>query len=119
MRADFRRKEPEVAVNECVIEKVIVLPDAEYDYFTQHLLHDYDFIDENRGLMGEWNGAWHCLLVTGDKAVEGVLVQSEGSSYARYSAFVPSVSDLIVQEKCVKYGYRETGQSEGCSQQMV
>lgn len=47
MRADFRRKEPEAKVNECVIEKVIVLPDAEYDYFAKHLLYDYDFIHKN------------------------------------------------------------------------
>ncbi|MDE7416290.1 MAG: hypothetical protein K2N44_08320 [Lachnospiraceae bacterium] len=119
MRADFRRKEPEVAARECVIEKVIVLPDEEYDFFTKHLLHDYDFIDQNRGMMGEWNGAWHCLLVTGDNAGEGVLVQSEGASYARYSAFVPFVSDLIVQENCMECGREVTTQTEGCSQQMV
>ena len=119
MRADFRRKEPEAKVNECVIEKVIVLPDAEYDYFTRHLLHDYDFIDENRELMGEWDSVWHCLLVTVDSNGEGVLVQSEGYSYARYSAFVPSVSGLIIQEKCEKYGHRENTQAEKYCQQMI
>ena len=119
MRADFRRKEPEAKVNECVIEKVIVLPDAEYDYFTRHLLHDYDFIDENRELMGEWDRVWHCLLVTGDSNGEGVLVQSEGSSYARYSAFVPSLFGLIIQEKCEKYGHRENTQAEKYCQQMI
>lgn len=119
MRADFRRKEPEAKVNECVIEKVIVLPDAEYDYFTKHLLYDYDFIDENRELMGEWDSVWHCLLVTGDRNGEGVLVQSEGSSYARYSAFVPSVSGLNIQEKCEKYGHRENTQAEKYCQQMI
>ena len=98
---------------------MIVLPNAEYDYFTRHLLHDYDFIDENRELMGEWDGAWHCLLVTGENTGEGVLVQSEGSSYARYSAFVPSVSGLIIQEKCEKYGHRENTQAEKYCQQMI
>jgi len=28
---------------------------------------------------------------------EGILVESEGSAYARYSAFVPSVKGLIEQ----------------------
>ena len=79
----------------------------------------YDFIDENRELMGEWDGAWHCLLVTGENTGDGVLVQSEGSSYARYSAFVPSVSGLIVQEKCEKYGHRENAQTKGYSQQIL
>lgn len=58
MRADFRRKEPEAKVNECV-------------------------------------------------------------SYARYSAFVPSVSGLMIQEKCEKYGHRENTQAEKYCQQMI
>lgn len=65
MRADFKRKEPRVAAKQCVVEKTIILPAEKYDYFTQNLLQDYDFIDQNRALMGEWDGAWHCLLVTG------------------------------------------------------
>ena len=57
--------------------------------------------------------------MTGENTGEGVLVQSEGSSYARYSAFVPSVSGLIVQEKCEKYGHRENAQTKGYSQQIL
>lgn len=104
MRADFRRKEPRVAAMECVIEKTIVLSSKEYDFFTKHLLCDYDFIAQNRELMGEWDSAWHCLLVTGEGREEGVLVQSEGASYARYSSFVPSISALMAQENCMECG---------------
>lgn len=39
--------------------------------------------------MYEKDGVWHCLLVAGEGMDEGVLVESEGSAYARYSAFVP------------------------------
>lgn len=35
-------------------------------------------------LMCEKDGVWHCLLVTGEGMEDGVLVESEGSSYARY-----------------------------------
>ena len=48
-----------------------------------------------------------------------VLCRARGSSYARYSAFVPSVSGLIIQEKCEKYGHRENTQAEKYCQQMI
>lgn len=47
--------------------------------------------------MHEKDGVWHCLLVTGEDMDEGVLVESEGSAYARYSAFVPSAQGIIRQ----------------------
>ncbi len=119
MRADFKRKEPRVTAKQCVIEKTIILPEEKYDYFTQHLLQDYDFIDQNRALMGEWDGAWHCLLVTGESMGEGILIQSEGAAYARYSSVVPSVSALIVQKNCEIYGQAEEDQTESHGQQMT
>lgn len=58
-------------------------------------------------------------LPVGDSNGEGVLVQSEGSSYARYSVFIPSITGLIIQEKCEKYGHRENTQAEKYCQQMI
>ena len=97
MRAVFLRKEPEIDASEFCVEKVITLPAKEYESFTRHLMHDYDFIRDNVDLMCEKDGVWHCLLVTGEGMVEGVLVESEGSSYARYAAFVPSVKEIMEQ----------------------
>lgn len=96
------RKEPEVEAYEFCVEKVIVLPQEEYDRFTKHLMRDYDFIRDNVHLMGEQDGVWHCLLVTGEDMEDGVLVESEGSSYARYSAFVPSVKGIIEQHQAMQ-----------------
>lgn len=115
MRAEFHRKEPQVKAKECVIEKVIRLPREEYAAFTRRLLDDYDFIERNRELMGERDGVWHCLLVTGEGVEEGVLVQSEGASYARYSSFVPSVSAMITLECSEEI----KEQAEGMCQQMT
>lgn len=47
------RKEPEIEANEFCVEKVIVLPAGEYESFTKHLMHDYDFIRDNVDLMCE------------------------------------------------------------------
>ena len=99
MRAEFKRKEARIDTRECVIRKVIRLPTDEYLAFTRALWLEREFIQENQDLMGVFDGVWHCLLVTGEGMDEGVLVQSEGSSYARYSSFVSSISGLMQQEK--------------------
>ena len=85
MRAVFMRKEPEIDTKEFQVEKVITLPSEQYAYFTQHLMKEHDFIKENVDLMYEKDGVWHCLLVAGEGMDEGVLVESEGSAYARVS----------------------------------
>lgn len=97
MRAVFMRKEPEIDTKEFQVEKVITLPSEQYAYFTQHLMKEHDFIKENVDLMYEKDGVWHCLLVAGEGMDEGVLVESEGSAYARYSAFVPFAQEIIRQ----------------------
>lgn len=95
MKAEFRRKEPETNASECVVEKMIVLPEQEYQHFASHLMKDYDFIRENIDLMYEQDDVWHCLLVAGAESREGVLVESEGASYARYSAVLPDASSFM------------------------
>jgi len=102
VRAVFLRKEPEVTASEFCVEKVITLPAEEYAAFTQNLLRNYDFIREHADLMCEKDGVWHCLLVTGEGMEEGILVESEGSAYARYSAFVPCVKEIIEQYQAMQ-----------------
>ena len=106
MRAVFSRKEPKIEAKEFCVEKVIMLPAGEHD-----------FIRENVDFMYEKDGVRHCLLVTREGMEEGVLVESEGSSYARYFAFVPSVSGILEQEQAVKETQtlsmiKESGQEE-------
>lgn len=71
-----------------VIEKVIELSDAEYTHFTKNLLDDFDFIEANIDLMYvDSNQVKHCILVKETGKTSGVLVESEGYSYARYTAY--------------------------------
>ncbi len=95
MRAIFTRKEPYITASEFVVEKVVTLPKEQYLHFADNLMDRQDFIEENMDLMYEEDGIWHCILVTGEGMDEGILVESEGVSYARYSAFVPSVLGIL------------------------
>ena len=66
------------------------LDSTQWEYFSKHLLDDYDFIERYEGsLHVERDGITHALLVLNAKTGEGILVNSEGSAYARYSAYLP------------------------------
>ena len=97
-RAIFRRKEPCFEPSECEIERVIQLTDSEFAMFQQALLADYDFLHENADLMRVENGVTHCLLVVGETFEDGILVNSEGSSYARYAAYFPNAKSFLLTQ---------------------
>ncbi len=97
--AQFRRKESVLQQDECEIEKVVELSREEFHHFKNNMLDDYDFISENSDLMCvDKTGTTHCILVLGDDYDEGILVNSEGSSYARYSALLPNARSFIEQQ---------------------
>ncbi len=70
------------------IELVILLDKQDFTDFANDLLEDQLFITEHKDLMFTDNfNVEHCLLVTYDGADYGILVQSEGYDYARYTAW--------------------------------
>ncbi len=70
-----------------VVEKQVELEAVEYKAFTENLLSNCDFIKENLELMRkDKNGIYHCLLVTAKGGRDGILVESEGYEYPRYTA---------------------------------
>ena len=97
-RAIFRRKEVCFEPNECEIEKVIHLSDSDFARFQQTLLDNYDFLHENADLMRVENGVTHCLLVVGETFEDGILVNSEGSDYARYAAYFPNAKSFLLTQ---------------------
>ena len=41
----------------------------------------------------------HCLLVLGSDTEDGVLINSEGYNYARYSAYIPNIRQSVTLEQ--------------------
>lgn len=96
----MQRKDADIETDICRIEEVIELTESEFDHFRHNPLNDYDFILESSDLMHvDDNGVYHCLLVLCENQNDGILVESEGSFYARYSAFVPGARQLLQQAK--------------------
>ena len=97
-RAIFHRKEVCFEPTECEIEKVIHLSDSDFARFQQTLLDNYDFLREHAELMRVENGVTHCLLVVGESFEDGILVNSEGSDYARYAAYFPNAKSFLLTQ---------------------
>lgn len=82
-------KEQIVPQDDYVIEKVVELSQRQFNKFLDDMLGDYDFIKKHKDLMyTDSNNVWHAILVTTKELDYGILVQADGSSYARYSAFI-------------------------------
>ena len=92
MKVLFERKafkEQIIPQDEFVIEKVVEIPIKQFNIFLDDMLGDYNFIKEHKELMyTDNNNIWHAILVTAKEVDFGILVQSEGYSYARYSAYI-------------------------------
>lgn len=96
LQAILTRKAEDFPVWDCVIEKIVELPEAEYKYFKTAPLRDMPFIAENTDLMYRYeNGVFHCLLVLGEESSDGILIESEGYNYARYSSFMPGAHEFV------------------------
>ena len=95
-KAVFRGKEPGINAQDCIINKVIRLPGAAFDSFSGNLFRDQDFITENKELIGYGDeGKRGCILVAGEGRRDGILVDSQGYDYARYTAVIPSVEAFL------------------------
>ena len=74
--------------SEYVIEKTIELEPAAYREFSNYLLEDREFIEDNiREMYLDAENVRHCLLVKAKGRQDGILVEAEGYSYARYAAY--------------------------------
>ncbi len=76
---------------EYIVEKHIKLTKLEWQNLTLDFFGYKDYIEKNINLMYSKDHVQHCLLVTCDNAKEGVLIQSEGYGYARYTAIAEEV----------------------------
>ncbi len=85
INANLIRKESEFRTKSCVVEKAIAVSHAEFDDLKRHPLRDNELIAENVELMYcDRDDNYHCLLIYDEEQGDGLLIESEGTSYARY-----------------------------------
>lgn len=102
MKANFIRKATKyelIPQDEFEIEKIVTIEKELFDSFISNPLNDYDFIKENIEIMYlDNNNVFHCIFVTSDSHDFGLLIESEGYSYARYCAYLPKILLTIKEE---------------------
>ena len=116
-KARFERKENTPDVSEADIVGVTELSREQYSRFYGQMLNDYDFIADYANETYDDGEREHCLLVPGEGEDDGILVCSEGSFYARYSAYLPKARQILRDEvHCVaelmikgRFGETENG----------
>lgn len=115
LQAILERKVSDYPVSDCVIEKIVELPEAEYKYFKSAPIRDMSFIVENTDCMyRDENGVFHCLLVMGEDSSDGVLIEAEGYNYARYSSYIPGAREFVtarlknLADQIIKEGAQST-----------
>ncbi|MFR4392681.1 MAG: DUF6329 domain-containing protein [Neglectibacter timonensis] len=90
------------------VEQVVVLCDEQFRQFQETGLKEdqiflFDYSDKMWFDPGSF--CWHCVLVKGENSRDGILVDAEGYSYARYAAFAPDCDKLRLQDIPVHYEY--------------
>ncbi len=113
--AMLMRKESSIEIDKCKVETIVELSYSEFQDFKNHLFDNRPFIEDNIDYMYRDNeGINHCLLVLGEGEEDGILVESEGYSYARYSALLPNARSYIqkniqtMAEDLIKQGTAQT-----------
>ena len=92
----LNHKQSDYKTHEIIVEKVITLYGRSFSELKDHPLRDDPYIAENHDLMYiDSDDVAHCLLMVDYDSGDGILVESEGSSYARKSQFIPNAKSLI------------------------
>lgn len=100
IQAELECKRSDFSMRACSIEKIVELSQSEYAAFIQKPLDYYDVIrDFNKEDHPIRNDTRSCLLVLGEQEKDGVLIDSQGYDYARYSAYIPNARSLVQLEQ--------------------
>ena len=79
----------------CAVEKVIEVSQEEFQHFIEvPTLRNY-YLPQYKNLMGFYDDTHHGVLFVNEENGDGLLVNSEGYDYARYSQFIPNARGII------------------------
>ena len=93
------RKESCFEPKPCLVEKVVEMPAAAFARLISRPLDDQYVIAQNKPLMYCDNEFYHCILAVDMHNGDGLLIESEGSNYARYSQYIPHAREIVAAHK--------------------
>lgn len=99
IRANMHFKDEYTCDEEYIIERAVTISSAEFDYICKHLLEDNLYIEDDLDAMFYDGNKLHCLLLINDVTGNGLLINSEGSEYARYHSYIPNARQIVILNK--------------------
>lgn len=87
INATLQCKQTEIKPRTYEVSEVITLTDKEYGSVLKDPLKDREY------LAGR-SGADTCVLLIGEHSDDGILVDTQGYAYPRYSAFIPNTREI-------------------------
>ena len=88
INAILRCKETEYKPKQYEVSEVIVVSDAEFRNVMKEPLKDRKYL---KGRTGQDT----CVLLLSENGDDGILIDTQGYDYPRYSAFIPKAKDII------------------------
>lgn len=79
----------------CAVEKVIEVSDSEFKKLIENPMKRNYYLPQYKDLMGYYNDSYHGILFVNMENDDGLLVNSEGYDYARYSQYIPNAREII------------------------
>ena len=93
-------KATDLQTERCQVDEVVTLGHWQFEYLKNCTSDDFDFIAELRDKLPITNdNTRHCILVLDKTADDGILIDPQGFSYPRYSAYIPNAKQMLAMEQ--------------------
>ena len=96
----MNRKATDHQPKRCQVEVAVTLNHWEFECIRNSTLDDFDFIRDSLDKLPVTNdNTRHCILALDEAGDDGILIDPQGYSYPRYSAYVPNAKQLLAMEQ--------------------
>ena len=99
LNANMIRKADRFVPKKCAVEKVIEVSDSEFKTFIENPMKRNYHLPAYKDLMGYYDDTYHGVLFVNMESGDGLMVNSEGYDYARYSQYIPNARGIIRQHE--------------------
>ena len=92
---ELRKNEPQIYTENCIVDDIVEINNTEFENLKSGLMTHRPFIGEKRELMFKEDELYHCVLFLESNRENGILVCSDGTEYALYSAYIPNARTTV------------------------
>ena len=97
LQIPFERNEMKLHTQPCTIEKVVEISADDFDNLKTHTMKDFEFIRNEAELMktDKENNINRCVLFLKSGYDEGMIINSQGTSYAKNFSYLPKARTIL------------------------